>query len=267
MGGGFPALKPRAEPCSPLRGKKPSQTLLPCSKRRSVNNSGKAQFEVHLVVHAKNKCAGVSQSPTYVRHYELRARGDPAVLQVYFSVKRHPMILPVNPQDTMHINLAFTFHRDLTRNAVRRKNRFGKSIAFQYGFMHLPITRCHTRVSTLYIDHDLTAGLTSCDLPANPAALDFERTVDRVQQGAKGELNSALGRIEIDYDLLGGRGFLSAAPTAKPKYSRRSTRIGVFMRLKSNNLLTGPGSHDVFRPLLFNQVVFNGECIEASRVK
>src|ERR1700693_296660 len=115
------------------------------------------------------------------------------------------MILPVNPQDTMHINLAFTLHRDLTRNAVRRKNRFGKSIAFQYGFMHLPITRCHTRVSTLYIDHDLTAGLTSCDLPANRAALDFERTVDRVQQGAKGGLNSALGRIEIDYDLLGGR--------------------------------------------------------------
>ena len=150
----------------------------------SVNNSSKAQFEVHLVVYAKNKCAGISHSPTYVRHYELRARGDSAVLQVYLSVERHQMILPVNPQDAMHINLAFTLHRDLTGNAIRRKNRFGKSIAFQYGFMHLPITRCHTRVSTLYIDHDLTAGLTSCDLPANRAALDFERTVDRVQHGA-----------------------------------------------------------------------------------
>jgi hypothetical protein len=53
------------------------------------------------------------------------------------------MILPVNPQDAIHINLAFTLHRDLTGNAVRQKNRFGKSIAFQYGIVHLPITRCH----------------------------------------------------------------------------------------------------------------------------
>jgi hypothetical protein len=28
-----------------------------------VNNSSKAQFEVHLVVYAKNKCAGISHSP------------------------------------------------------------------------------------------------------------------------------------------------------------------------------------------------------------
>src|SRR5260370_30681025 len=106
----------------------------------SVNNSGKAQFEVHLVVYAKNKCARVFHSPTYVRHYELCARGDPAVPQVYLSVERHPMILPVNPQDAMHVNLAFTLHRDLTGNVVRRKNRFGKSIPFQYGFMQQPIT-------------------------------------------------------------------------------------------------------------------------------
>jgi hypothetical protein len=134
----------------------------------SVNNSSKAHFEVHLVVYAKNKCARVFHSPTYVRHCELRARGNPVVLQVYLSVERHLMILPVNPQDAMHIDLAFTLHRDLTGNAVRRKNRFGKSIAFQYGIVHLPITRCHTRVSALYIDHDLTAGLTSCGFPSEP---------------------------------------------------------------------------------------------------
>src|SRR5271165_2098115 len=150
----------------------------------SVNNSSKAHFEVHLIVYAKNKCARVFHSPTYVRHYEIRARGHPVALQVYLSVERHLMILPVNPQDAMHINLAFTLHRDVTGNAVRRKNRFGKSIAFQYGIVHLAITRCHTRVSALYIDHDLTAGLTSSDFPANRAALDFERTVDRVQHGA-----------------------------------------------------------------------------------
>ena len=44
-------------------------------------------------------------------------------------------------------------------------------------------------------------------------------------------------------------GFLSAAPTAKPKYNKRSARIGVF------------------GALLFNQVIFDGECIEASCVK
>jgi hypothetical protein len=115
------------------------------------------------------------------------------------------MIMPVNPQHAMHINLALALHRDLTGNSVRQKNRFGKSIALQYGFVHLPITRCHTRVSALYIDHDLTAGLTSYDVPANRAPLYFERTVDRMQHGAESELNSALGRIKIDYDLVGRR--------------------------------------------------------------
>ncbi len=225
-----------------------------------MNNSSKAQFEVHLVVYAKNKCAGISHSPTYVRHYELRARGDSAVLQVYLSVERHQMILPVNPQDAMHINLAFTLHRDLTGNAIRRKNRFGKSIAFQYGFMHLPITRCHTRVSTLYIDHDLTAGLTSCDLPANRAALDFERTVDRVQHGAQGELNSALGRIEIDYDLLGGRRVPFSGSHRETEVQQKEHENWSFHEAQIEQ-------SPFLGPLLFNQVVFDGECIEASCVK
>ncbi len=137
-----------------------------------------------LVVYAENKGARVFHSPIYVRHYELRARSDPAILQVYLPVERHLMIMPVNPQDAMHINLAFTLHRDLTGNAIRRKNRFGKSIALQYGFVHLPITRSHTRISALYIDHDLTADLPSYHVPANRAALDLERTVDRMQYGA-----------------------------------------------------------------------------------
>src|SRR5580704_15312034 len=86
---------------------------------------------------------------------------------------------------------------------VRGKNRLRKAGRFQYAFVHLPITRTVSGLSTSHIDRDLTTCVSRRRVEVYGSAFDLEASMHGVQESPQSKSNGRLRGVGFDFDRSG----------------------------------------------------------------
>ena len=209
--------------------------------------------QINRIIDAQEQRAGILQAPAHIGDGETRVGGQLLPREMGLNDQGERMAGAVHRERSENLDLEVSLRQNLPLHLPWRKGNFRILGAFQDVFVHLVVARMAAAVAAGSVNHHQPAGMPRGGVEFHRPLLEFERTVNGMENIAQSKAHLGLRRIKFQYRFLRERRRCESRGQSAPKsgrkeFSESESSLVMGMWVREVEFSTGVGKQPPAQP-------------------